>query len=83
MQVAPGEARHVLGPVERARLVTRGTLELWFEETGLERTVQNLKAALDYVPSQINRMMHREGFIPAQWVLGYNPELNDSLSSDA
>eukprot|EP00959_Pyramimonas_sp_CCMP1952_P433758 9083109-Pyramimonas_sp.AAC.1 len=40
MRIAPGEAYRVLGPIERAHQVTRETLELWFEETGLERTIE-------------------------------------------
>eukprot|EP00959_Pyramimonas_sp_CCMP1952_P123259 2576917-Pyramimonas_sp.AAC.1 len=81
MQIALGGAHHVMGPVERPHQVMRETLELWFEETGLGRT--NLKAAFDYVPNQINRMMHHTDFRPAQWVLGYNLEVSDSLSADA
>ena len=79
---APGEAHERMGAIERSHAVLREALETYLETEQITRTVENVKDALNYVPSQVNRLTHHKGFSPAQWVLGYDPALTGSISAD-
>ena len=52
------------------------------EAEQITRTVENVKDALNYVPAQVNRLLHHKGFSPSQWVLGYDPARTGSISAD-
>ena len=84
--VAPPEAHHRLGPVERRHAVLREALEKYINHAVTEgKRTPNLKLlqeALCFVPNQINTLAYTRGYSSTQWVLGYQPMDITSLSHD-
>ena len=79
--VAPGEAHERLGLVERRHSVLRKAIEVYLHDLGLSGT-SGIKESLVYVVPQINNTANVAGFSPAQWVLGYQPQVPGDLLSD-
>ena len=79
--IAPGEAHHRLGVVERRHAVLRKTVEIYMTDLGLTDT-DGLRQALNYVIPQINASPTVAGFSPTQWVLGFQPNAPGQLSAE-
>ena len=79
--VAPGEAHHRLGVVERRHAVFRRAVEIYMPDMGLT-DVDGLRQAVMYVVPQINATPTVAGFSPTQWVLGFQPNAPGQLSSE-
>ena len=87
INVAPPEAHHRMGPVERRHAVLRESLEKYMENTVNENPNRApgpklLQEALCFVPSQINSLAYTRGYSSTQWVLGYQPMDISSLTHD-
>ena len=79
-KVAPGEAHERLAVVERGHAVLRKACELYLDEMKLT-TPAGIKEALVYIVPQQNATPSVAGFSPAQWLLGYQPNLTGDLLS--
>ena len=79
-KVAPGEAHERLAVVERRHAVLRKACELYLDEMKLT-TPAGIKEALVYIVPQQNATPSVAGFSPAQWLLGYQPNLTGDLLS--
>lgn len=82
LEAITGEAHSGLGIVERRHQVLRRGIELYLDDLGLPLTKESVIEAAIYVPSQINNLAFNRGFTAAQWVLGKQPTLHNTLNSD-
>ena len=80
--VAPGEAHERLALVERRHALIRRAVEIYMDDLGIDH-VAGLKEGLTYIIPQMNATPSVAGFSPAQWVLGYQPQLSGDLLSDS
>ena len=79
--VAPGEAHTRLSLVERRHAVLRKSIEIFMQDLKLQGA-DGIRSALTYVVPQQNAQPTVSGYSPAQWLLGYQPQVNGPLTSD-
>ena len=80
-EVAPGEAHERLAVVERRHALLRKAVEIYCSDQHCNNA-KGIKEALVYCVPQLNGSNTVAGFSPAQWVLGYQPQLAGSLLAD-
>ena len=80
-EIAPGEAHERLAVVERRHALLRKAVEIYCSDQHCNNA-KGIKEALVYCVPQLNGSNTVAGFSPAQWVLGYQPQLAGSLPAD-
>ena len=77
--ISPGEAHNRLASLERRHHVLRKSVEAYMTDKA-DDSMDCLQEALCFVVPQINASLSVGGFSPTQWVLGYQPHLEDRPS---
>ena len=66
-QAAAGEAHTRLGTVERRRIVLRTAIENYLENSGVEKTIDAVREAVNHAALAMNNLSFTRGYTPTQW----------------